>query len=214
MSTDRLQADPSSRRTRRNNRREQILAAAGKLLEQKGLAAVTTRAISEAVPCSEGAIYVHFPNRLELILAVFEQRLREMLVPLRELEQKVGYATPQENLLEAVAALRSFHKQVVPMLCSMFAEADLLAGFRESLAGRQKGPHGTVGRLAAYLAAEQQAGRVEHAIDPEFVAASLMAASFFWAFHRALLGQTLNALAPDRLIQELLSNRDKARAVT
>src|SRR5690348_10174399 len=99
---------------RKNNRRDQIVAAAERLLEQKGLAAVTTRAIAQAVPCSEGAIYVHFPNRLELILTVFEQRLRKMLVPLKALEQQVGQATPRANLLEATAALRKFHNQVVP----------------------------------------------------------------------------------------------------
>ena len=199
---------------RKNNRRDQIVAAAERLLEQKGLAAVTTRAIAEAVPCSEGAIYVHFPNRLELILTVFEQRLREMLVPLKALEQQVGQATPRANLLEATVALRKFHNQVVPMLCSMFAEADLLAGFRGSLAARQKGPHGAVGRLAAYITAEQHAGRVDRGVDPEFVAATLMAGSFFAAFHRALLGQTLTVLAPDRLVDELLSAKNKARAAT
>ena len=199
---------------RKNNRRDQIVAAAERLLEQKGLAAVTTRAIAEAVPCSEGAIYVHFPNRLELILTVFEQRLREMLVPLKALEQQVGQATPRANLLEATAALRKFHNQVVPMLCSMFAEADLLAGFRGSLAARQKGPHGAVGRLAAYITAEQRAGRVDRGVDPGFVAATLMAGSFFAAFHRALLGQTLAVLAPDRLVDELLGAKNKARAAT
>lgn len=199
---------------RKNNRRDHIVAAAEQLLEQKGLAAVTTRAIAEAVPCSEGAIYVHFPNRLALILTVFEQRLREMLAPVKALEQKVGQASPRTNLLEATAALRKFHNQVVPMLCSMFADADLLAGFRENLAARQKGPHGAVGRLAAYVTAEQQAGRVDRKVDPEFVAATLMAGCFFGAFHRALLGQTLGALAPDRLVDELLAGRGKARAAT
>ena len=194
---------------RKNNRRDKIVAAAERLLEEKGLAAVTTRAIAEAVPCSEGAIYVHFPNRLELILTVFEQRLREMLVPLKALEQKVGHATPRVNLLEAIKALHKFHNQIVPMLCSMFADADLLAGFQENLASRQKGPHGAVGRLAAYIGSEQHAGRVDRSVDPGFVAATLMASSFFAAFHRALLGQTLSALAPEALLNQLLPDRGK-----
>ena len=36
--------------TRKNNRRDKIVAAAERLLEEQGLAAVTTRAIAEAVP--------------------------------------------------------------------------------------------------------------------------------------------------------------------
>lgn len=212
MSIGELNQQPVATSKRKNNRRDKIVAAAERLLKEKGLAAVTTRAIAEAVPCSEGAIYVHFPNRLELLLTVFEQRLREMLVPLKTLEQKVGHATPRTNLLEAITALRRFHKQIVPMLCSMFADEDLLAGFQESLAARQKGPYGAVGRLAAYLAAEQHAGRVDRSVDPEFVAATLMASSFFAAFHRALLGQSLRALAPERLLNELMSDRNKIRA--
>jgi hypothetical protein len=51
-------------------------------------------------------------------------------------------------------------------------------------------------------------------VDPEFVAATLMAGSFFAAFHRALLGQTLRTLAPEQLVDELLGGPDKARATT
>lgn len=214
MSSAELKSLPARVPMRRNNRRDKIVAAAERLLEQKGLAAVTTRAIAQAVPCSEGAIYVHFPNRLELILTVFEQRIGEMLIPLKALESKVGRGSPGENLIEATAALRRFHDRVVPMLCSIFAEADLLAGFRENLASRQKGPHGAIGRLRAYLRAEQEYGRVDRGADPEFIAATLMAGSFFAAFHRALLGQTLRVLAPEQLVNSLLAVPDKARAAT
>lgn len=214
VSSSELKEVPAALPMRKNNRRDHIIAAAERLLERKGLAAVTTRAIAQAVPCSEGAIYVHFPNRLELILTVFERRLGEMLIPLKALERKVGHASPGENLVDATAALRRFHDKVVPMLCSMFAEADLLAGFRENLASRQKGPHGAIGRLAAYLHAEQEAGRVDRGADPEFIAATLMAGSFFAAFHRALLGQTLGVLAPERMVKDLLANPRKARAAT
>lgn len=188
----------------RKNRRDQIVAAAELLLERDGLSAVTTRAISKAVPCSEGAIYVHFPTRLQLILTVFERRLAEMLVPLRSLEARVGERTPQENVLEAIGSLRRFHGEVAPMLCSMFAEADLLRGFQQHLSDRQRGPVGAVGRLAAYIHAEQQAGRVGSEIDAEFVAAALMAGCFFAAFHQALLGHSLEVLAPDLLVDQLL----------
>lgn len=214
VSNSELKGVPAAVPMRKNNRRDQIVAAAERLLERKGLAAVTTRAIAQAVPCSEGAIYVHFPNRLELILTVFERRLGEMLIPLKALENKVGHGNPGENLIAATAALRTFHDKVVPMLCSMFAEADLLAGFRENLASRQKGPHGAIGRLAAYLRAEQEAGRVNRRADPEFIVATLMAGSFFAAFHRALLGQTLGVLAPERMVKDLLASPGKARAAT
>jgi hypothetical protein len=139
-----------------------------------------------------------------LILTVFEQELGAMLAPLRALEAQVGIGTPRGNLVEATKALQKFHAKVVPMLCSMFAEADLLAGFQETLAARQKGPHGAVGRLAAYVRAEQDAGRVSGSVDADFAGAALMAGSFFGAFQRSLLGQMLPALTPARLVESLL----------
>ncbi|HEX3570063.1 MAG TPA: TetR/AcrR family transcriptional regulator [Acidobacteriaceae bacterium] len=217
MSTAKAHRRPSdSVPTRKNNRKAQIVAAAEALLNERGLAAVTTRAIAEAVPCSEGAIYVHFPNRLQLILTVFEQALGEMLAPLRALESEVGTSSPRANLLRATKAIRRFHLRVVPMLCSMFAEADLLAGFRDTLAERQKGPEGAVGRLAGYIAAEQSRGRISAKVDPQYAGAALMAGSFFGAFHEALLGQSLTVLAPARLVEETIGEEEseKARAAS
>lgn len=188
----------------RPNRRVQILAATETLLREQGLAATTTRAIAEAVPCSEGAIYVHFPNRLQLILTVFEEALPEMLVPLHALNEKVGRSTPRVNLLQAFRGLQAFHRRVAPMLCSLFAEADLLAGFRESLATGSKGPHGGVSRIARYIEAEQKVGRIATSIDADTAAAMLMSASFFTAFTHALLGRSLPELSPGRLIDSVL----------
>ena len=186
------------------NRKTQILAHTATLLNQKGLAAVTTRAIAEAVGCSEGAIYVHFPNRLQLILTVLEEALPEMLVPLHALNEKAGTATVRANLTQAARGLQAFHDKVVPMISSLFAEADLLAGFRESLASRDRGPQGGIARIARYLQQEQKLGRISASLDAETAAATLMASSFFAAFTRALLGRSLPALSPGRLVDSIL----------
>lgn len=99
-------------------------------MTQSGLASVTTRAIADAVPCSEGAIYVHFESRIQLLLTVLEQALPDMLIPLHALEEKIGEGTPQGNLAAAMRGLRKFHDRVTPMICSLFAEADLLTESR------------------------------------------------------------------------------------
>src|SRR5436305_10037228 len=101
----------------RPSRRGQIVRAAETLLRERGLGGVTTRAIAEAVPCSEGAIYVHFKDRLDLLLAVLQESLPEMRVPLHALDEKVGTGTPRENLGIALAGLVRFHDRVVPTLC-------------------------------------------------------------------------------------------------
>src|SRR5947209_2612865 len=125
----------------RRNRKTQIVSSTEELLRDRGLSGVTTRAIAEAVPCSEGAIYVHFQSRLELILAVLQRSLPDMLVPLHALERSVGVDTPEKNLRAVILGLLKFHDRVASLLCSLFAEPELLERFRQSFQDSNQGPH-------------------------------------------------------------------------
>jgi len=172
----------------RPNRKAQIVAATEALLRERGVGGVTTRAIAEAVPCSEGAIYVHFKDRLELLLAVLQENLPEMLVPLKRLEMQVGLATPHENLTTAVRGLMRFHERVAPMLCSMVAEPELLGRFQRSLQDAGKGPHRGIATLGKYIKQEQKRGRIAKSVNAMTAAQVLMASSFFHVFTTRLLG--------------------------
>jgi AcrR family transcriptional regulator len=188
----------------RKNRKPLIVAATERLLREHGLSGVTTRAIAEAVPCSEGAIYVHFSGRTELLLAVLEQSLPEMLVPLDALEKNIGRLTPERNLTTAAEGLERFHQRVGPMLASLFAEPGLLNSFRESLDSRARGPRGAIARVAHYIRKEQALGRIGEQVDPELIASTMMASSFFRTFSAALTGQAIPALNPRSLVKNLL----------
>src|ERR1700757_844968 len=94
-----------SKQTGKLNRRSEILRAAENLMQSRGLSGVTTRQISHEVGCSEGALYVHFKGRLELLLAMLEESLPDMLGPLRTLEESVGRSSPQENLVAALGGI-------------------------------------------------------------------------------------------------------------
>ena len=179
-------------RTRRGgkpNRRAQIVAVAEKLLRERGLTGVTTRAIAANVPCSEGAIYVHFDDRLELILAVLEDSLPEMLVPLRALKERVGRDTPEENLVSALTGLVRFHERVVTMLCSLIGETELRDRFRSSLGASGRGPDKGIATLAGYIEAEKALGRIDVRVSAKIAAQALMSSSFFHVFTKELLGQ-------------------------
>jgi AcrR family transcriptional regulator len=173
----------------RPSRRPQIIAAAKELIRTQGLANVTTRAIAKQANCSEAALYVHFESRLTLLLAVLDESLPEMLAPLQTLEQSIGIATPQQNLTKAFGAILAFHEQVIPMICGLFADTELLVSYRKSLTDRNKGPHGAIARLQRYIAAEQTSGRIDKKLDAAIVATTLMATSFFNAFTSQCLDQ-------------------------
>jgi AcrR family transcriptional regulator len=172
----------------RPSRRPEIIAATEALIRTRGLASTTTRAIAEQAGCSEAAIYVHFDSRLTLLLAVLEESLPEMLLPLKALEQSIGSLTPEQNLAKSLRAIFAFHQRVVPMLCSLFADPQLLTAYRESLTTRNKGPHGAITRLQKYISAEQSLGRIDKKVDAEIAATMLMASSFFKSFVSQFFG--------------------------
>jgi AcrR family transcriptional regulator len=166
----------------------EMMVAAERLLREDGLRGLTTRALARAVPCSEGAIYVHFKDRLDLVLAVLQESLPEMLVPLHALKQSVGEGTPRANLEAAVRGLQQFHQRVTPMLCSLFMERELLERFRASLKEEGRGPERGIATLATYIAEEQKLGRIGTRVNASASAAALMAGSFFHCFTQQLLG--------------------------
>jgi AcrR family transcriptional regulator len=177
------------RRGGRPNRRARIVTVAAKLLRNRGVAGVTTRVIAENVPCSEGAIYVHFEDRVALILTVLEESLPEMLVPLHALKERVGKGTPEENLALALTGLVRFHQRMVRMLCSLMGETELRDRFRSSLEERGRGPDKGIATLAAYLDGEKKLARISRNINAKLAARTLMASSFFHVFTEELLGQ-------------------------
>ena len=181
----------SGKRSLKVNRRSEILQAAEMLMRSRGLTGVTTREISQKVGCSEGALYFHFKGRLDLLVAMLEQSLPEMLGPLQALRESVGQGSAQANLATALLGIFRFHQRVVPVSAGLFAEPALLAAYRESLARQGKGPHLSMAVLSDYIAAEQSLGRIEQAVDAELAAYLLMSSSFFRAFMEHFSGKAL-----------------------
>ena len=175
----------------KSNRRNEILQAAKKLMRSRGLAAVTTRQISKEVGCSEGALYVHFNGRLELLLAMLEESLPDMLGPLQTLRESVGRGSPQANLQAALQGIFNFHRGIVSETGSLFAERELLLAYRRSLARQRKGPHLSMGVLAEYIRAEQKLGRIDSSVEAQMAAYLLMSSSFFRAFLEQFFGEPI-----------------------
>ena len=188
----------------KNNRRREILRAADKLILARGLSGVTTRQISREAGCSEGALYVHFDGRLELLLAVLEQSLPEMLGPLQTLQQKVGRGSPQANLAMAMGGIFRFHQRAMPLAAGLFADPALHAAYRASLARQGKGPHLSMKVVENYIAAEQRLGRIDRRVDAGLAAYLLMSASFFRAFSEQFFGRPMRP-SWSRFVKQLLA---------
>lgn len=181
----------AKKRSRKTNRRSEILMAAQKLMVSKGLTGVTTREISKEVGCSEGALYVHFKGRLDLLLAMLEENLPDMLGPLQTLRESIGRGSAQQNLMQALCGIFRFHQGVVPRSAGLFAEPELLAAYRNSLRRQGKGPHLSMKVLEEYIRSEQQLGRIASHVDAKVAASLMMSSSFFRAFVDSFFGKTM-----------------------
>src|SRR5215467_6623435 len=173
------------------NRRSEILRGAQKLMRSRGLSCVTTRQISHEVGCSEGALYVHFKGRLELLLAMLEEGLPDMLGPLKKLRESVGHRCPRENLVAALGGIFEFHQRIVPASAGLFAEPELLAAYRNSLNRQGKGPNLSMSVLEEYIRSEQGLERIASEVDAKFAAYLMMSASFFRAFVEHFFGKSV-----------------------
>jgi len=170
--------------------REKLISATEQLLCSRGLACVTTRDIARDAKVAEGALYHHFGDKAELILQVVLHGVGEFREVLDSLPLQVGQDSVQKNLERVVESAFRFHHRIAPLVCSLFADRELLARVRDTLNERCIGPGRTASILAGYLRAEQRLGRVSARAAIESAAELLLAASFNKAVHDHFYGVT------------------------
>ena len=88
-------------RRRVGNKRERIIAAAGRLFGEKGYHNTTTAEIAEAAGVAAGTIYIYFSSKEELLVAVFEEFLGLHMQRLRE--GVAHEATPEAKLRRLIS---------------------------------------------------------------------------------------------------------------
>ena len=153
--------------------RQNIIDATERLLQTHGLARLTTREIARKAKVAEGLIYHHFKDKAELMYEVVEQRMHDAKNVLQSLPLQVGLRTLSENLDEVLSVVYSSYYEIVPIVCSVFADHQLRARMREIMKEREVGPQHAIDGLAMYLAAEQRLGRMAKTVIPQVAAKCL-----------------------------------------
>lgn len=167
--------------------RQQILEAAGRAIEARGLGRVTTREIAREAGCADGTLYVHFPHKEDLFFAVVQENVPAFTAMLRE--DLVGERPLGVGLEEVASAAVRYYAKLIPMSASLFADGGLLARQREAMEERGVGPHLLHERVAEYVEAEQRLGRIDGGLDPLGVAALLLGPCFQYAFLERFTGK-------------------------
>ncbi|MFC4003165.1 TetR/AcrR family transcriptional regulator [Prauserella oleivorans] len=192
--------------------REDIVAAAARIMRMHGYAHATTKEIAREAGYSEAALYKHFQDKTEIFVSVLTEQLPALDQMLTRLADRAGTRTVRANLVDVARAAVEFYAEAFPIAASVFSSQRLLTAHRTRLRelGSGGGPRQPVRRLADYLRAEQKLGRLDATVDTEAGAALLFGACFQQAFLIAFEGERpgeeeLRRLA-SKLVRTLLTS--------
>ncbi len=155
--------------------RRRIIEAADGLIREHGLAGATTREIARAAGCAEGSIYVHFEDKIDLVIAVLVER-EPSFAELLELPAKAGEATVEANLVPWVDELLRLMRENQPIFYALLSDRAVFKRFKERLYERETGPVAVYRAAESYVRAEQELGRVDGEVEPGIAAAILVGA--------------------------------------
>jgi AcrR family transcriptional regulator len=162
--------------------RERIVAAAARVIRERGVTGATTREIARAAGVSEGSLYNHFESKTALFGAAFASVTAGIRDAMGELAGSIGRGTVEANLERLATASIRFYSELLPMAGPALADRDVTSWLRRGMPARGAGP--IMGQLAlvGYLEAERDAGRLAPGAEPAFMAAALLGACLHHAF--------------------------------
>jgi AcrR family transcriptional regulator len=168
--------------------RRRIIEAADTLIREHGIAGATTREIARAAGCAEGSIYVHFEDKIDLVIAVIVER-EPYFADLLELPSKAGEETVEANLVPWVEELLKLLLDNQPIFYALMGDRSVFARFKERLRERETGPVAIFRTASSYIGAEQELGRIDERAHPDVVASILIGACRDQVLTHALAGK-------------------------
>jgi len=158
--------------------REEIVAAAAKVMREQGYAHATTKVIAQTAGYSEAMLYKHFADKTDLFLSVLGEELPALRTTIDSLTADAALA---DNLARLAEVALAFYVESFPMAVSVFSSRELLNAHRQRL-GEQHGPRLPLEGVAGYLRTEARLGRIAPGTDCEATASLLVGACFQQAF--------------------------------
>ncbi|MFE9903928.1 TetR/AcrR family transcriptional regulator [Streptomyces achromogenes] len=152
--------------------RERLFAAAERVVEQGGPGALTSRSVTTEAGCAKGLLHAHFAGLDEFVAELCLDRFARTAAKARALSGLVGQGTVAENLDAVVLALLDSGGPALSGLALTRPAAT--RRIREALEGGAPGFTAIQEAVTAYLADEQERGRVAATVDPHTVALALV----------------------------------------
>jgi AcrR family transcriptional regulator len=181
--------------------REQLFAAAERVLLRDGPSALTSRAVTAEAGCAKGVLHRHFAD-FDAFLAEFVlDRIDRMDAQAAALREAAGTGAVTDNLAGALTAL--FGSVAVAVVALVTFRDELRARLREAWPAGVPVLTEAAGMIAAYLAAERDLGRIAAAAEVEVLAFTLIGAGHMLFADRT--GSPPDPAAVHRMITTVLA---------
>ena len=187
--------------------RQQLFAAAERVLLRDGPSGLTSRAVTTEAGCAKGVLHRHFADfdafRAELVLDRIDQVGRQSAALLAS----AGTGTVTGNLTGALAD--QFGSVAVKIVSLLIFRDDLRARLRETIPSGVPVATEVATMVSAYLAAERDLGRIAAGADIGTLALTLIGTAHLLAVDResaqpdpeavaAMVAAVLAGVLPDR----------------
>jgi len=176
--------------------RDQLFAAAERLLLRDGADALTSRAVTTEARVAKGIMHRHFPDFEGFLAALVMTHIERIDAESSDLRAAAGLATVTDNLARALAsALNPGALEIISLTCSrreLLSRLRLITPTGIPLAAE------IVAMVAVYLTAERALGRIRLETDVEALAVLLVGGAHLRATERDGL-----PLSPDDLCELL-----------
>jgi AcrR family transcriptional regulator len=186
-----------------NGIREQIVEAAERVIQGRGLAAATTRAIAEEAGCAEGSIYRHFADKHEVFLEVVKRRFPLFLETMASLPDRAGTGSVRRHLEEIALVSLQFYRAILPMVTGIMSNHELMEHQRQHFRQSNSGPMRAVGCVGSYVRLEQRLGRISDRVPPEQVSRTILGSCFFQAYLEVVLQQEAGIGSDEQFARDL-----------
>jgi len=153
--------------------REQLFAAADRVLGRDGPAGLTTRAVTAEARVANGVLHRHFRDLDAFLTSFVASRLGAIAGGAAALPGRAGHGTVTGNLTDATVAVFGTSAQA---LMSLVAARPELGPALEHATGREAGLGDIERHFAAYLDAEKTLGRIGPGADTLTLAYTLLGA--------------------------------------
>ena len=155
--------------------REQLFAAADRILVRDGPNALTSRAVTTEAGVAKGVLHKHFTDFDDFLAAYVLARADQMLPAATALREAAGTGTITGNITEALTAV--FGSVAVAIVALITFRDELRARLRETWPVGIPVLTNVVTLIADYLKAERTLGRLNPRAEPDFLAPMLVGAA-------------------------------------